>query len=637
LPFILSASFIGSVSFFTLLTNVIFNTEKYKSLFQLTRKKILTPSFKFHNIYNPLKAFSTLLIFLVLLPLALSQTQSHPLSQITPIDVNLDMFKFNITNVTFVGINLTNPQYALHVAGDVFWTGILRGGIVPWNLLTNYPSIITPIGSGLIVGTQSLANNITLGVNFTEVQRRVTGSCSGSNAIQVIYDNGSVSCVDINLYGNVTGIGTPYFIPMWQTSSSITDSLINQTNGNIWITSGNLNIVSGVLQIGGTNVIDSSRNILNVNWVNASYLNVSAGLVVLPSGNVGIGTTAPVDKLQVNGNLNMSGGENAIVNVKQIRGRTSDGLLRLDVGPPGKSGTLLINYDTPADVIFYGGAGTGADALMIIKQGGKVGIGTTNPVKKLDVVGDINATNAVYSVNGYYIGNTQVIDSSRNANFASLQIGGTTVIDSSRNVIAGSWVNGTNAYFTGTIYGILSPTGDINMNSKSIYNANWVNATNLNASNTVYANVIRGATIYQGNNQVIDTINTNAPLSSSKTGGSVTISLTTPLALNYGGTGASDATGARVNLQASGIGNCPQGYAVMNLTTGAPQCIPVATPSSANVTGAGSPGQIAFWIGNSVLSGDGNLIWDNSAKRLGISVSSPQAKLHVSGDVIIDV
>jgi hypothetical protein len=264
-----------------------------------------------------------------------------------------------------------------------------------------------------------------------------------------------------------------------------------------------------------------------------------------------------------------------------------------------------------------------------------------------------------------------------------LQIGGTTVIDSSRNVIAGSWVNGTNAYFSGTIYGnirgSISPTGDINMNGYSIYNANWVNATNLNASNTVYATIIRGAIIYQGANQVVDTITANAPLSSSKTGGSVTISLTTPLALNYGGTGAdlstagnyiivkigssltaspvdlasgnftgvlplskggtgaSDATGARVNLQASGIGNCPQGYAVMNLTTGAPQCIPVATPSNANVTGAGNPGQIAFWVGSSTLSGDGSLIWDNSAKRLGISVFSPQAKLHVGGDVIIDV
>jgi hypothetical protein len=86
LPFILSASFIGSVSLFTLLTDIIFNTEKYKSFFELAHKKFFTLSFKFHDV-NSLKVFSTLLIFLVLLPLAFSQTKSHPLSQITPIEL----------------------------------------------------------------------------------------------------------------------------------------------------------------------------------------------------------------------------------------------------------------------------------------------------------------------------------------------------------------------------------------------------------------------------------------------------------------------------------------------------------------------------------------------------------------------
>ncbi|MCS7367491.1 MAG: hypothetical protein NDF52_06395, partial [archaeon YNP-WB-062] len=109
------------------------------------------------------------------------------------------------------------------------------------------------------------------------------------------------------------------------------------------------------------------------------------------------------------------------------------------------------------------------------------------------------------------------------------------------------------------------------------------------------------------------------------------------LPVSSGGTGASDSNTARTNLNAAMAGTCPSGYAVQNATTGGLQCIPVATPSSANVTGAGSPGQIAFWVGSSTLSGDGSLIWDNSTKRLGISVSSPQAKLHVSGDVIIDV
>jgi hypothetical protein len=227
------------------------------------------------------------IFFVIILPIGIAQKeQSHPLSEIKPIDTNLDMFGFNITNVTFIGINLTNPQYALDVVGDVRWSGTLRGGIVPWNLingynlsvnwtgllgwgnLTNYPYIITRVGSGLNVSTQSLANNITLGVNFTEVQKRVTDSCSGSNAIQVINADGTVNCVDINLYGNVTGTGTSGYIPLWQTSSSLNNSLINQTNGNIWITSGNLIVVSG---------------------------------------NIGIGTISPGENLEVVGNIKLSG------------------------------------------------------------------------------------------------------------------------------------------------------------------------------------------------------------------------------------------------------------------------------------------------------------------------------------------
>jgi hypothetical protein len=137
----------------------------------------------------------------------------------------------------------------------------------------------------------------------------------------------------------------------------LNNSIINQTAGNIWITSGNLNIVSGALQIAGTNVIDSSRNLVGINlvnqnlnmnsnsiinaaWLNASNLNLTSnayiggnvGIGTLSSGSVlfagsgglvsqdnanlfwdntnkrlGIGTTTPGEKLEVSGNIKLSG------------------------------------------------------------------------------------------------------------------------------------------------------------------------------------------------------------------------------------------------------------------------------------------------------------------------------------------
>jgi hypothetical protein len=53
--------------------------------------------------------------------------------------------------------------------------------------------------------------------------------------------------------------------------------------------------------------------------------------------------------------------------------------------------------------------------------------------------------------------------------------------------------------------------------------------------------------------------------------------------------------------------------------------------SEGGISGLGANGRIAFWTGSSVLSSDTNLSWDNTNKRLGIGVSSPSQRLHVSG------
>jgi hypothetical protein len=578
------------------------------------------------------------ILFAIILPIGIAQNdQSHPLSQIKPIDTNLDMFKFNITNVTFVGINLTNPQYVLDVAGDVRWSGTLRGGIVPWNLLsgynlnvqwsgllgwgnltgynlnvnwmgklgwgnlTNYPSIITQIGSGLNASTQSLANNVILGVNFTEVQKRVTGSCSGSNAIQVINADGSVVCVDINLYGNVTGTGTSGYIPLWQTSSSLNNSLINQTNGNIWITSGNLNIVSGALQIGGTTVIDSSRNLTGINWVKQNLQ-----FDILRSANsYGLVWSGLTDSYKIY--VNETAGS--------------------------ETTNLIIEYADNADqdnVIFrmvpYGGA---PKNVLTLRYSDIIANATFRPLinNLIDLGTSSNQWANIYGMN-IYQNNKQVIDTiNANAPLTSSKIGGSVTIALTTPLALNYGGTGADLSVAGNY---------IIVKSGNSLTASPVDLASNNFTGVLPAS--KGGTGISGAGGVANRVLLTTDGSTWQAGlVNLANMVTGVLPISSGGTGASNANTARVNLQASGIGNCPQGYAVMNLTTGAPECIPVATPSSANVTGAGSPGQIAFWVGSTTLSGDGNLIWDNSAKRLGISVSSPQAKLHVSGDVIIDV
>jgi hypothetical protein len=109
---------------------------------------------------------------------------------------------------------------------------------------------------------------------------------------------------------------------------------------------------------------------------------------ILEDGKVGIGTTAPVDTLDVNGNIQLPNG-------KGISTRSSGGTI-----------TNLINMATYNDI---GIGGTGNNTITFGNNGnygirmsstgmniaGTVGIGTTSPAYKLEVVGDINATGNV--------------------------------------------------------------------------------------------------------------------------------------------------------------------------------------------------------------------------------------------------
>ncbi len=103
-------------------------------------------------------------------------------------------------------------------------------------------------------------------------------------------------------------------------------------------------------------------------------------------GNVGIGTTTPLAKLDIAGDASVSGS-------LYFRGTgTGHGLYAYDGG--------YLNFLTSVG----GGAGT---EVMRITDAANVGIGTTGPLQKLDVVGNIN----IPSANAYYINNANALSS----------------------------------------------------------------------------------------------------------------------------------------------------------------------------------------------------------------------------------
>jgi hypothetical protein len=115
---------------------------------------------------------------------------------------------------------------------------------------------------------------------------------------------------------------------------------------------------------------------------------------ILNNGNIGIGTTAPSTKLEVNGETIITGGV-AGQGAKIYRDGASGG------GVYGSVVGNTIIQNLTGSTIFQVGAN--ADERMRISSNGNVGIGTTNPVYKFqvagstasDVIGEIrnNATN----------------------------------------------------------------------------------------------------------------------------------------------------------------------------------------------------------------------------------------------------
>jgi len=124
------------------------------------------------------------------------------------------------------------------------------------------------------------------------------------------------------------------------------------------------------------------------------------------TGNIGIGTPSPGEKLHVYGNAN------ADIKVKienDFAGKNAN--LILDSGASGdgyiifnEAGTTrgLIVYDGGTDVLKITNDGSSGTEHLAIDTSGNIGVGTFTPNEKLTVVGAISATTDLYfnTING---------------------------------------------------------------------------------------------------------------------------------------------------------------------------------------------------------------------------------------------
>lgn len=270
------------------------------------------------------------------------------------------------------------------------------------------------------------------------------GSTASSSALVKLGGTSGASSY-FNTGGNV-GIGTSN--PTYKFEVSGQFSIGSGVAGGAALYSNSSNTLT--LQSTNSQLFMTSNNIeLNAN--STGYLDLrtayTSRIRVANSGNIGIGTTSPGQKLDVNGNIRSSDG----TFVAQIKGDsggpritfgdTSDPASMFSIGAYGGDNTI----DTVGRNlrIFSTSDTTG---LTFLHSSGNFGIGSTTPNEKLDIngriyLGDTSApgttTNRMYSVSGnLYWNGTQITGSG--GGLSQWTTSGSNIYYSSGNVGVGN-------------------------------------------------------------------------------------------------------------------------------------------------------------------------------------------------------
>jgi hypothetical protein len=423
-----------------------------------------------------------------------------------------------------------------------------------------------------------------------------------------------------------------------------------------------------IFSSGSTKFGDSSDDI---HQFSGSLRVTGSGDHYFANGNVGIGTTAPSEKLHVAGNITL--GNNKSIAFRDSSGNagtsiayTSNGLFKMS---QANAGELRFNAgfgdNSNNKITFYT---RGTLERMIITNDGNVGIGTTSPTEKLTVTGNISASGGIKS-NSTITADTYFASSDAAVVLAPADGGGTVYL---RPNGVGSGTGATSVSSTGklTVGGAISASGvitgaslDINGDadiSGNITTATWAGAiipeaklenqsgtnTGDNAANTTYGNVT---------NESKATMFTSPTFTGNVTASGNISASGTIIADNIvvGGTtvdGSGLTANGRFVAQSSDgsdwftVGKSGAGIVVFNSQGGTTQAGGTDLGARFNIQGvsdstdhfairgrAPNSASLMKVSSNSVTTGD--IFHITGLGNVGIGTAAPTGKLHVSGAV----
>jgi hypothetical protein len=262
-----------------------------------------------------------------------------------------------------VGIGTTSPAYKLDIFGKV---GFHTDGTMRWGNAFDSGKLTWDTGKAVIRGETGKA--LSLGANGTQDYLYIT--TTGNVGIGTTSPTGKLN---IETASSQTALQAGDLGTLLSTSSASTSNTTHTTSpylkmvGGIW--NGSVNTDRGFMQ-----------QIVGVSGANYGYrLNIgstdiaSAMSIVGVSGNVGIGTTSPGDALVVKGgspgSINLVSFQNNAGNETHrfYTDSTNDGVI-----------STLTNAGVIANLIQTSGGS--------YFNGGNVGIGTTSPSAKMDIL-----------------------------------------------------------------------------------------------------------------------------------------------------------------------------------------------------------------------------------------------------------
>jgi len=326
-----------------------------------------------------------------------------------------------ITSVGNVGIGTTSPDYPLEIENTnqtsiVYqrtgvsakkWGFISDNGATYWsNITDNILPLTLQNGGNVGIGTTSPLDKLDVfgnqflgdGTNTSQLYLRgVTGVsyawtvknlATGYQVKSTSPGAGDGFNIDFN---NNVGIGTTSPSSLLEISGSAPILTMNRTSGSFTNT---IDFKTGGNPVGSiisNSAIGEQRYSIgpSVGWggYHTFYTDTSERMRITSGGNVGIGTTTPSSRLHVYSSGEISRIESSTTTLYQtFRANGTDiGYIGNGTGVASGGSATDFGVQAPNNFVFATG---GSAERMRITSAGNVGIGTTSPSAKLDVVGD---------------------------------------------------------------------------------------------------------------------------------------------------------------------------------------------------------------------------------------------------------